>query len=292
MADMTQSAPSKSNSRNAAAKNTAKDTPKGLDIHDPDALQEGLIDIWSWIEHNSAIVVGLIAVIVLGAIVYSVSIWWSGRAEKKAQEAYYAVESKYAKIKEGFDRAKYKALMPQAAAGKDDKSASPAASGDLAKDYGTVISDLEKVARDHAGTAAGAQAAILAADTYLNYQQPDKAIEIARAGAQSMSEKNMLASLVKMELGNAYAVKGDCKEAVKVWGQIIDNKAVGFLHADASLRSGLCYEALNEPQKAMEMYQKVSAEGGGAESTSATAAKGFMRALELKLKPAAPAKQG
>jgi TolA-binding protein len=223
-------------------------------------------------------------------IARSTMTWFSGRKEVKAQDAYYEVEAKYAKLKEGFDRAKYKAAMPQMAP-KDEKSDDKAATGDLAKDYGSIVGDLEKVARDFAGTSAGAQAAILASDTFMTYQQPDKAAEIAQVATKAMDDRSMLAGLARMQLGAALATKGDCKEAVKVWGEVIANKSAAFLQGDASLRSGICFEALNEPQKAMEMYQKVSAEGP--ESSSATTAKGLLRALELKTKAtAAPAKQG
>jgi predicted negative regulator of RcsB-dependent stress response len=266
------------------------DAATTMEIRDPDAFQDTILGGWSWVEKNAVLVGGVLALGLIVLVGYTVMNWWGSKKELKAQEAYFAVESKYTKLKDGFDRAKLKSAMP-AAMPKDDKSEDKASSGDVTKDYGTTITDLEKVAHDYAGTAAGTQAAILAADTYLSYGQADKAVAIAEVPAKQMSEKTLLGSLSRIQLGSALATKGDCKEAVKVWGQVIDNKAAPYLHADASLRSGLCYEQMNEPQKALEMYQKVSSESG-ADSSSSSTAKGLMRALELKTKPAAPAKQG
>ena len=269
-----------------------KSAPGGLggqvDIKNPDAVQKSILDFWGWIESNIKIVLALVVVLIIAAIANVAFHSFRGYQERKAQETYYSVEAKFTKIREGFDRAKYKALMPALA--KDDKSTDKAATGDLAKDYGTVISDLEKVARDQAGTVAGGQAAILAAETYLEYKQPEKAIEVAQVAAKSLGDKNLVGSLSKVLLGSAMATKGDCQGAVGVWQQILDNKAAVFLHSDVSLRSGLCYEQLGQADKAAEMYRKVAADGS--DSASASTAKGLLRALELKSKSATPAKQG
>ena len=285
MADVTQGTPSKNpiNKKSASA-----NAPSGVDIRNPDALQEQMLGFWSWIEKNSHVVVIALELAVVGALGTSVWNWWTARMEKKVQESFYTVEAKYTKIKEGFDRAKFKAMMP-AMVQKDDKTNDPAATGDLAKDYGSIPGDLEKIAREHAGTAAGAQAAILGADLYLAHQQADKAIELAQIPAKSMGDKYMLANLAKILWGSALANKGNCSEAVQIWKQVIDNGAMTFLHADASLRSGLCYEALNDTAKAREMYQKVTAQGD--DSTAAATAKGLLRALDMKAQPQAGPKK-
>ncbi|HVK62637.1 MAG TPA: tetratricopeptide repeat protein [Bdellovibrionales bacterium] len=229
-----------------------------------------------WAEEHAKLIVS----VAVGAIVVALGfIGWQylgKRQERTAQDAYYAVAQKYEKAREEFERAKFNEFAPA-----DQKTpGAKAATGDLQKDYGTIVTDLESVARDHAGTAAGAQAAILASNTYIEYKQPEKAIEISRMTADKLSDSHTLKQLTNMMLGNALAAKGDCQEAVTVWQKIIDNSKATFLHGDASLRAGLCFELLGKNDQALEMYRKASASESGAAST----ARGLMRALEVKSK--------
>jgi len=261
------------------------------DLKGPDSIQNTIWGGWHLIEHNAKLIAALVVVGLLAGIGSIAFQFISKRQERAAQEAYYAVETRYNQLREGFDKAKLEALMPSMAppAGKEKKNESKPASGQLDQDYGSVIGDLEKVARDHTGTTGGAQAALILAETYLSYNQPDKAVEIAQLPAKSLPAGHLMANLAKVLWGNALAAKGNCQEAVGVWQQVIDNKKAAFLHPDVSLRSGICYESLSQPEKAAEMYRKVTSEA--AESIAGQTAKGLLRAIELKSKPPA-AKQG
>jgi hypothetical protein len=282
---MTQSSPNKAGGAGTKPVQNSIDSQ----VKNPDAVQKQILGGWHWVENNAGIVFGLAGLLLLGGIIWVVMNWMGDRKEAKAQEAYYAVESKFMKIKDGFDRAKYSALMPGLAG--QTKAEDKAASGDLTKDYGALMTDLEKVARDHAGTAAGAQAAILAADTYLAYNQATKASELAQIPAKNMKAQTLPGSLARVVWGSSLAAENKCGEAVKVWQEVLDAKNMAYLHGDVSLRSGLCFESLNEPEKAKEMYRKVSAES--ADTAVSARAKGLLRALEQKAKtPPAAAQQG
>lgn len=247
-------------------------------IKDPDAVQKGIIDVWGWVEDNAKVIAALVVLLVLAGIAHvAFNAYWD-RQERKAQGEYFAAESKYAKLKEGFDRAKFKGLVPTPKTATPEKA--EAATGDLAKDYGSVLPELEKVAKDRDGTTAGAQAAILVAETYLEYKQADKAAEYAQLPAKSLAKSNVLAPLSQVLLGNAHAAKPDCAAAVKVWQDVLDNKNAAFLHGEVGLRSGICFENMNQPDKAAEMYRKVTVDD--AQSASATTAKGLLRALEVR----------
>jgi predicted negative regulator of RcsB-dependent stress response len=254
-----------------------------LEILDPDGFQESVLSGWHWVERHAGTVGGLILVGLLILTGITVKNWLTARGERKAQEAYYAAERKFSKVKEGFDRAKMRLMVPAAAAPKDEKNPEVSATGDLEKDYGTVLSDLEKIVQTQGGTSAGAQAAILLAETYLTYNKPEKAVAVTELAAKTITVNLLLGALVRVQLGSALAAKGDCKTAVNVWGQVLTNASSKFLHADVSLRSGICFEQISEFQKAKEMYQKAAAEAGPDSSISSTA-KGLERALDLKTK--------
>jgi tetratricopeptide (TPR) repeat protein len=236
---------------------------------------------FEFLEENAKIFVAIAIVAVLGAIAYLGFDFLKSRQEKSAQAAYYAVEAKFEKLKEGYERAKFQKAMPNMAA----KDGAPAkeATGNLEQDYGTLVSDVEKVATEHAGTAGGAQAAILASETYLSYKQADKAVAVAEAAAKNMNPDKVLGALTRVQWGNALAAKGDCNGAVGVWQQVLGSQKASYLHSDVSLRAGVCFETLGQNDKALEMYRKASAEGGD-QSTTARTAKSFLRALETKSK--------
>lgn len=246
-----------------------------VEVKDADKVQAQLVGGFNWLEDNSKIVVALIAVAILGGLAYAAVTFVGNRQEKNAQVEYYKVEAPFMKKREAFEKAKFKAFMPAAQA--DDKTPSEAATGDLAKDYGGLLTGLESTAKEYAGTTAGGQAAILAAQTYLEYKQPEKAVEYAQLAAEKMSKTSTIATLGRVLWGNALSAKGDCQAALGAWQPILDNEATSYLHGDVAVRSGVCLEQLGQNDRAMEMYRKASAT---TESASSSTAKGLLRALE------------
>ncbi len=222
-----------------------------IEIKDADAVQSGLASGFNWIEDNAKLFVALIVLAVLGGIAYAGVQFVNRRQETQAQEAYYKAEASFMKKKEEFERAKFKDFMPAEQA--KSQPAATAATGDIAKDYGSDLAALEAVAKEHAGTAAGAQAAILAGETYLSYKQPDKAIELAQIPATKLSSSHTLAQLSRVLWGNALAAKGDCQTAVTTWQPLLTDSNANHLKADVSLRSGLCFEQMARQDSSHEL---------------------------------------
>lgn len=260
-----------------------------IEIKNADSVQSGLASGFNWVEDNAKLFVVLIIIAVLGGIAYASLQYVNRRQETQAQEAYYKAEAPFMKKKEEFERAKFKDFMPAEQA--KAQPAAVAASGDLAKDYGSDLQGLETVAKEHAGTSAGAQAAILAGETYLTYKQPDKAIELAQIPATKLSASHTLGQLSRVLWGNALAAKGDCQTAISTWQPLLSESSAQHLKADISLRSGLCLEQMGQSERAMELYRQAST--AAPESAAAGTAKGLLRALELKgpVTAAAPAAQ-
>lgn len=250
-----------------------------IEIKNPDAFQSGVAGGFNWVEDNSKLVVALIVVAILGGIGYVGFQFVAKRQEMQAQDAFYAAEAPFTKKREAFERSKYRAFMPADQLPPETEK-DVAATGDLAKDYGTTLEALEKVAKDFPGTSAGAQAALLAGETYLSYKQPDKTVELGQLAATKLSSGHTLADLGRMMWGNALATKGDCTGAVGVWQPLLDQNKAAYLQSDVALRSGLCFEQMGQLDRAKELYQKATA--AQPESGAATTAKGLLRAIELK----------
>ena len=248
-------------------------------IRNRDFLQEAMMNTVDWMEQNKGVVAAVVLVAVLAGV--GVVSWdlLSERKEKKAQESFYAVEKEYSAKREKFDQAKFGALS--GAKIEDLVKAGTAAvpSGDIAKDYGTVIDQLESFAVDNKGTTASVQASLLAAETRIEYKRSEQALKTLETSVQATKANSLVGALARMATGNAQAASGKCDLALKSWEEVLGAKDLAFLHSEAALRAGLCLEKSGDKPKAIEMYRKASAESE--KSTSAQTARSLLRALEL-----------
>lgn len=248
-------------------------------IRERDFLQEGMLSFVEFLEANKAAVAGLLGIALLsgvGAIGWS---FFSERQEKSAQEAFYAIEKAYSDKRDKFDQAKFGALSGADMADLVKSGAAVKASGELAQDYGTLVEDLEAFAAKNKGTTAAVQASLLAAETRIQYKQPDQALATLETSVNATKANTLVGALARMAQGNALASAGQCDKALKTWEEVLAAKDLGFLHSEAALRAGLCLEQAGDKPKAIEMYRKASSDSE--KSTSAQTARTLLRALEL-----------
>lgn len=261
------------------------------DLKRPDPFLQTVGKSWSAIERNSVLVTSLLGALILAAIVYLAWDFVHGRNERSAAETLYSTESEYFKLKEGFERARFEAMAPTPPDAKDNQAdAATAATGDLEKDFGKVVLGFEDVVQKHPSTAAGAQAAIWLAEIYIDYKQPAKAVEAIDKIVGHQSGATLLFGLTHMVRGSALAASGDCAKAVESWQKVADSPRNSFLHPEALLKSGVCYESMSQFDKASEMYRRVTE--NHSETSAGQSARTFLRALEMKPVNAPAAKAG
>ena len=267
-----QSTPNKTNSRqNPASADGLAAELKSLPQRD--FLQESALGFIEALAKHKAIVGGVFLLGILGFVGWTAMDAVRSRSELKAQNALFAIEKQYSEKKEQFDQARFAELAGQKQDGLTKSS------GDLTKDYGTLIDDLEAFAKGHSNTAAGAQAAMMAAETRIAYNQADRASEALEAVAKGTKTSTLVGALTRMAAGNTLAAAGKCDQAIKAWEEILATKAATFLHGEAALRSGLCLEKSGDKAKATEMYRKASADSE--RSSTAQTAKALLRAIEM-----------
>lgn len=268
-----------SNSQRPNQKTSGKqEVPDGLAkeleaISDRDFLQDSVLGLVEAMAKHKTIVIAVIAAVAVGGIGYAANGALKSRAELKAQNAFFPIEKSYTEKREKFDQAKFADLTGQKTEG------AVKASGDLAKDYGTLVEELEAFAKAHAGTAAGVQAAMIAAETRLAYNQAELAGSTLDSLVKETKSTSLMGALVRMANGNAWAQAGKCDQAVKAWEQVLATKEISFLHGEAALRSGLCLEKSGDKAKAAEMYRKAS--GESERSSASQTAKALLRAIEM-----------
>lgn len=246
-------------------------------ISDRDFLQDTVLGLVETLAKHKTIVMAAVAAIAVGGIAYVANGALKSRAEMTAQNAFFPLEKSYTEKREKFDQAKFAELSGQKADPKTDSGVK--ATGDLAKDYGSLIEELEAFAKAHPGTAAGVQAAVLAAETRMSYNQAELAGSSLDPVLKDTKASSLMGALARMATGNAWAQAGKCDQAVKAWEEVLATKEISFLHGEAALRAGICLEKGGDKSKAAEMYRKATAESE--RSSASQTAKALLRAIEM-----------
>ena len=256
------------------------------DLKSPDQVTKTLRQGFVWTTGHSQLVIGAIAAfIVLGA---GFSLWnyISEKKEVSQQEKYFLIEKAYNEKKRGFDEAVRAEMM--AATAKDKTKTPPVdpskkASGDLQKDFGTILTDFEALIASAPNTTAAQMAALNVSEIYSNYGKNDEALATLDKVAKGLGTSDAVSALVWMQTGNILANKSDCKAAVEKWQNIVNSKSLAFAHDEAKLRMGLCFETMNDIAKAEELYTQVSKkEDATADFAAAREAQKYLRLLKAK----------
>ncbi|QDK45490.1 hypothetical protein DOM22_10180 [Bdellovibrio sp. ZAP7] len=257
------------------------------DLKNPDQVTKTLRQGFVWTTtHSKIVITAVIAFVVIGAGA-SLMGYLSNKKEVATQEKYFSLEKSYTEKKRGFEEAARAEMM--AATSKDKKGApafdpSKKASGDMQKDFGTLITGFEALINEAPKTVAGQMAALNLSDIYLSYKKYDEAAEALNKVEAGLNKSDLTSGLVWMQMGNVMADKGDCKGAIEKWNVITASKAFNFAHDEAKLRQGLCYETLNDSAKAEQLYTEVSntADTQNTDSISSREAAKYLRLLKAK----------
>lgn len=219
------------------------------DLKSPDAFKRAVSSFGKALaEYGSVIKFAVVALIAI-AVVWTGYSMYQSKIEEEAQSEYFQVEKKILKKKTQFFQAK-----------SQKKSKEKPASGDLQKDYGSELAELEVVMKKHPSTVAGQLAAMSTIDIYNEYNAAQVGLEKVSLLADQEKGSGLFSGLLKLQLGNLYAQNQKCKEALNQWQPVLANSDWDFLHSRARLKMGVCYESLNKTELAKKMYQEVRAE--------------------------------
>lgn len=223
---------------------------------------------------------GILVIGLLGLGGYKLLNYMKVKDEHKAFAALYPIEKKYYDQKRAFYEAENKKSEPKENA-KDLKLPAPKAikTGDLDKDYGTIAKELDGFIRANLATKAAAYAGFLLADLAEEYKRQDQFSPTLTELAKSQPESSLTRGLMGMLQANQLAQNKKCDKAVEFWSEVLKNDEASFLHAEAALRSGVCYEALGNQPKAVEAYARAK-DLSTAQGAIGTTAGQFLRAAE------------
>gem|GEM_PF-4732269 len=239
-----------------------------------------------------------LVVVGLGLVVASVMVFMQRADSDKEAMAFsklFVITEKYQAKKADFEagaaQAAKKANPKKSESDKEeekpseDESPKPVASGDLEKDYGQIVADLEAFVKNNPGRQATGEATLLLAGIYQDHDKNQQAVDVLSKTLSGWKGQNLITSIMKMKTGDLWSQIGDCTKALGFWTPLTGGN--GFLKSEATLKVGLCHQKLGQSSQAKEWFQKLTSTDP--ESPSGLSAKKFLRFLQFqeKLPPAA-----
>jgi tetratricopeptide (TPR) repeat protein len=243
------------------------------DVKSPDQITQKLRSGFEWTAQHSkvlAVALGVFAVIAVTSVAYKAM---SDKKDAASQEDFYRAEKQLLNLRAGFELGT-NPLPP----GQTPPAGVTAqkASGDFEKDFGPATQGLKAVIEEHGVNRKGSKmAALKVSDLYLEFNKNAEAVETLKK--VDSSSKDLLSSLIKLQLGTALSNQDKCSEAIQTWDSVLKSSSAKFIHGQAKLKKALCFEKMNETAKAEQLYNEVKAE---AKDTSiGRAAESYLRLL-------------
>ncbi len=255
----------------------------------PDELLAGLTQGYNWAIGHRNSVIGLIGLFLLIGLGITGFQYVSDSKETKAQEQYYSIEKIYFEKKGQFEQAN-RQEQQKVNAQKDKNAKTKAeptpentqtkATGDLAKDYGSIETDLKDVFAKHPATQGAAMAALLLTDLYIEYKQPAQALDLLKN--MKPQAGSMMDSLATMQLGNVYALNSDCQNAITTWAGLLQKKQLAYLHEELKLRTAQCQIQLGQTVEAEKSLAELASNKEAMNFTAQREAAKYLRLLRVK----------
>ncbi len=245
----------------------------------PDKFLAALRQVLEIALKNKTQVLIVVVLAIVGGGAFAIYSYVKDKQERAAQAEYYLIEKDYLKIKEDFEKSKSE-NMPKTQAKEEPKEVQPVApTGDLEKDYGPIVQKLESFIKTHPGKKASLMSGLTLADIYNQYNKPAEAANTLKSLEPNLN-KDLLSALVYNQYGNILANQKDCTQALEKWKKVTDLEKAKFLHHDAYIRMGLCYESMSDFAQAEQYYQKAAI--GNSNSQTSKAAEKYLRLLKIK----------
>ena len=223
------------------------------DLKSPDAFISNMQRFGEWAYEKRVVILSLIGVIVFAAVVWAALGTYHSQKEDKAQEALFNATKKMTTAEDAFNPPEEMTAPGQAK--KEKKAPTATKTGDLNVDFKEAVPAFKEVITQYGDTQAGVVASLQLGRLYHEYKKYDD--EIAVLGkAATTSQHPVTKAMALTNLGSAYEAKGDCANAVDQWQKIQGSPDMAPFLGDSLIKTALCYEKLNQKDKAMATYQR------------------------------------
>ena len=238
------------------------------------------------IEKNFKAILIIFIVSVVGGSAYVLKNKADASKEMDAFNKLYVITKVYQSKKVDFEEAKAQESgkkTPTDKTEKDPKKVYTKATGDMNKDYGDIVKQLEDFVSSNSGKNASGEAALVLSEIYEDYKQPEKAAAVITKALSSWSSKGLLFQVLNVRAGDLWAANNNCDKAVGYWQKIAT--AETFVSQQAQLKLGVCFQELGRIEEAKTWLNKVKSKTPN--STEGFSAKRYLRYIQFKnkLKP-------
>lgn len=216
------------------------------ELKQPDQFQAELRKGFIWTTKHSKAVIAAVALFGVVGGGLALSSHFSKQKEIQHQEKYYSLEKSFVEKKRVFDEA------------KAQKDATKMSTGDIVKDYGDIPAQMEAFIKESPKSHAAQMAALNLANLYSDYGKLAESQNLLQLVEPGLSSSDQISGLVYLKLGGLLADQKNCEKAIEYWSKITGKSDMAFAHDEAKLRMGICYESMNQLDKAEQLYTEVS----------------------------------
>ena len=207
-------------------------------LKEPDQFLTQSALAFEWVKnHVREIAYGVIGLVVLIGLVIAWTSWQRGRQQHAAVMLHQALKL-------------IETPAPQA------NQTAPVPAPDSAK----AIEKLREITESYGGTPAGIQAYWHLGHLYFEKGDAQAALAAYQQARDRFPRKNQLSvTLAALNVGYAQEATGACEQAISSY-ESVQQSSFAWLHGEAYLGMGRCYEASGAKDKAIEVYDRALAD--------------------------------
>jgi len=157
---------------------------------------------------------------------------------------------------------------------KPKKEAPKVSNADKEKAYASGLERMNAFINANQGQQSAVEGAVLVSEVTSEYGKYDEGISALKTALNGFDKSNFLYGIAQTELGNLYYKTDKCTEAADAWEQVIAQKAHDYLANDLRLKAGICYEKINQYDRAEDQYRTIVTKSP--DSSAARTAKKFL----------------
>lgn len=239
-----------------------------------DVVQKDLTLVLDWMVANKVLLILAISVLALSGIGYVIYNQVRHDTNMRIQDQYFAIEKDYLKIKNDFDEAdkqtaeeaakaldKTKKVAKKEANAEVTKTPPKAkATGDLDKDYGTVVVRFTELHSANPKSSPGKVTGLVLADIFWDYKKYEQAAQILEKSSEP-NPKSLIDHMVLKKLSSTYLSMNKFDEVIKKNQTSLSSNKYPFMSSYFKLQTALAYDGLKQWDQAEQIYKDVIARG-------------------------------
>ncbi len=244
----------------------------------------------SLIEKNWKLILGICIVLILGGAGVVIQSTLSISKEKNAQENFFLIEKKFSDYKtkkddvekETPEKTSTKANTKSKTLVIDKSKTEKETPENLANQLESIKKEFESFITNNPNSKATQMAALYFAEISRLQNNTDAALNILLKVQNN--DSGLVNTLVQQQIGQLLANSEKYQEAIDIWQKIINRTEAKFLHNELKIQQALCYQKLNNMNKAEELLTNIANQKSDnqTDTPSVKEAARYLRLLQFK----------